>query len=66
MLQITPWERSALELLASGTTASQIGGRLGMSEREVEHRLAQLFAKMGAEGTTEAVAAAARRGLLRN
>jgi DNA-binding NarL/FixJ family response regulator len=66
MLHITPWERSALELLASGITMSQMGGRLGMSEREIEHRLAALFAKMGAESTSEAVAAAARRGLLRN
>jgi DNA-binding NarL/FixJ family response regulator len=66
MLQITPWERSALELLASGTPTSQIGGRLGTNEREVEHRLAELFARMGAQNTTDAVAAAARRGLLRN
>lgn len=66
MLQITPWERSALQLLASGTTLNQIGGRLGMTEREVEHRLAELFAKMGARNTTDAIASAARRGLLRD
>ena len=62
---ITPWERSALELLAAGTTASQMCRRLGASLDEVEERLAMLFAKMGAATQAEAVAAASRRGLLR-
>jgi DNA-binding NarL/FixJ family response regulator len=65
MIRITPWERFALELLAAGSTTSQIGRHLGVSEDEVEVRLSQLFTKMGAASQAEAVAAASRRGLLR-
>jgi DNA-binding NarL/FixJ family response regulator len=65
MIQITPWERSMLELLAIGRTTAQIAGNLGVSEHDVEQRLAVLFAKMGAGSRAEAVAAASRRGLLR-
>jgi DNA-binding NarL/FixJ family response regulator len=65
IVHITPWERSALELLAAGTTVTQIGGRLGASLDEIEERLAVLFAKFGAATRAEAVAAASRRGLLR-
>jgi DNA-binding NarL/FixJ family response regulator len=65
MLQITPWERSMLELLASGTPVSQIASRLEMTEREVELRLTDLFSRMGASSFRDAVAVAARRGLLR-
>ena len=66
MIQITPWERSALELLAAGICPAQIGLRSSLSQSEVERRLAALFAKMGAASQAEAVAAASRRGLLRD
>jgi len=66
MIQITPWERTALELLAAGSTTRQIGRRLGVAEDEAERRLALLFTKMGASSQAEAVAAASRRGLLRD
>jgi DNA-binding NarL/FixJ family response regulator len=65
MIQITPWERTALELLAAGRTPSQIGRHLGTGDDEVELRLSRLFTKMGAATQAEAVAAASRRGLLR-
>jgi DNA-binding NarL/FixJ family response regulator len=65
MLQITPRERALLELLATGTSMSQIACRLEMTEREVELRLTDLFSRMGAANHGDAVAAAARRGLLR-
>jgi DNA-binding NarL/FixJ family response regulator len=65
MLQITPWERALLELLATGTPVGQIAGRLEMPEREVELRLMDLFTRMGASNHIDAVAAAVRRGLLR-
>ena len=66
MIQITPWERTALELLAAGSTTRQIGRHLGVAEDEAERRLALLFTKMGARSQAEAVAAASRRGLLRD
>jgi DNA-binding NarL/FixJ family response regulator len=65
MIQITPWERLVLELLAAGSTASQISRHFGVSEHEVALRLSRLFTKMGATSEAEAVAAASRRGLLR-
>ena len=64
MLQITPWERAALQLLASGAQLSDIARRLHVTEAEAEARLAALIARMGAAGYPDAVAAAARRGLL--
>ena len=64
VLQITPWERATLELLADGKATDEIAGRVGISEREVEAHLNALFARMGATSRTEAVAAAFRRGLL--
>ena len=64
MLHITPWERSALELLANGTNARDMAGRLGIPETEIHPRLSTLFARMGASTPADAVAAALRRGLL--
>jgi two-component system, NarL family, nitrate/nitrite response regulator NarL len=64
VLQITPHEREALQLLANGAGAPGIADRLGVSEHEVEAHLVRLFARMGAATRTEAVAVASRRGLL--
>ena len=64
MLQITPLERVALQLLASGIATHELAGRLGVSAREIETHLNTLFERMGAASRTEAVAAAFRRGLL--
>jgi DNA-binding NarL/FixJ family response regulator len=64
MLQITPWERSALQLMANGAPLSHIARHLDVTESEAEQRLASLVAKMGAAGYPDAVAIAARRGLL--
>lgn len=64
MLHITPWERSALELLASGANARDMAWRLGIPEPEMHLRLNILFARMGASTAADAVAAALRRGLL--
>lgn len=64
VLQITPEERDALLLLASGISTHDLAGRFRVSEREVEAVLATLFARMGAKSRTEAIAAALRRGLL--
>ena len=64
MLQITPRERAALQLLANGTATGEIADRLGISECEVDAHLMTLFARMGAASRTEAIAAGFRRGLL--
>ncbi len=64
MLLITPWERSALALLANGVSLGHIARQLEVSEPEAELRLTALLAKLGAAGYPDAVAAAARRGLL--
>ena len=63
-LRITPWELTALELLANGRPTNEMAGRLGISESEVEAHLKTLFARMGAASRTEAIAAAFHRGLL--
>ncbi len=64
MLSITPWERSALQLLADGRAPHEVALRLSTTEQEVELRLATLFARMGAANQSEAVATAFRRGLV--
>jgi len=64
LLHITPWERTALQLLANGIATREIATRLGTGEAEVESHLMTLFARLGAASRTEAVAAAVRRGLL--
>ena len=64
MLHITPWERGMLEQLARGVATKDIARRWGMDEPDVESRLRMLFARMGVTSASEAVAAAARRGLV--
>ena len=64
LLHITPWERSALQSLATGMTIAQLAIVLGTPEGDIEQRLGSLFTKMGAASPTDAVAAALRRGLI--
>jgi len=64
VLHITPWERGVLEQLASGAAMADIARRLGVNDREIESSLVTLFARMGVASRAEAIAAAARRGLL--
>jgi len=64
VLQITPWERAALQLLAEGTATSALADRFRTSEADLEARLSRLFTRMGVDGRSEAVAAALRRGLV--
>lgn len=66
VLRITPWERSALQMLADGKPPLEVASNLSVNQHEIDVRLAALFARMGASNTTEAVAAAFRRGLLVN
>ena len=64
VLQITPWERHALQLLANGRTPTEAAVDLGITAVALETLLARVFAAMGAANQTEAIAAAHRRGLL--
>jgi DNA-binding CsgD family transcriptional regulator len=64
VLHITPLERSALQMLASGKAAAEIAGGLGLTQHELDLHLTTLFERMGAAGRSEAVNAAIRRGLL--
>jgi DNA-binding NarL/FixJ family response regulator len=63
VLQITPWERDALQLLAAGVADDEIAGVLGIGEGTVNSYLAYLFEKLGVTSRSEAVMAATRRGL---
>jgi len=63
-LRITPRERQALQLLASGQTTTGVAAGLGLDPQEIDALLSALFATMGAASLAEAVQSAHRRGLL--
>jgi DNA-binding CsgD family transcriptional regulator len=63
-LQITPWERQALQLLANGDTMVDVAVGIGISTLETEALLSRLFAALGAATQDEAIAVAHKRGLL--
>jgi len=63
-LQITPRERRALQLLASGCSTTDIAISLGIDAVEIDPLLTRLFVTMGAATCAEAIAAADKRGLL--
>jgi DNA-binding CsgD family transcriptional regulator len=64
VLQITPLERQALQLLANGDAPHDVAAGLGVSVPEGEALLRKLFAAMDAGTPAEAVVSARRRGLL--
>ncbi|HTQ04615.1 MAG TPA: response regulator transcription factor [Polyangiaceae bacterium] len=61
---LTAREREVLELVASGLSNRAIGQALGVSEHTVKFHVRSLLDKLGAETRADAVARAARRGLL--
>ncbi|MCK9520543.1 MAG: response regulator transcription factor [Dehalococcoidia bacterium] len=61
---LTEREREVLELLALGLPNKQIARRLGISEHTAKFHVGAILSKLGAASRTEAVALAARRGLL--
>jgi DNA-binding NarL/FixJ family response regulator len=63
-VELTARERDVLTLLADGLTMRQIARRLGISPRTVETHVAKLYRKLGARARLDAVARAARLGLL--
>ena len=64
VLQITPSERDALQLVAQGALTSQIGAMLGLAPADIDPFLAALFARLGATSRADAMRVASRRGLL--
>ena len=62
--QLTEREREVLELLCGGLRNSEIAERLCRSVRTVDHHVAASFAKLGVNTRAEAVAAAARAGIV--
>jgi DNA-binding CsgD family transcriptional regulator len=64
LLQITPGERQALQLIAQGKAVGEVGQCLGVPPNELGVHLTALFAKLGAGNGAEAIAEAARRGIV--
>ena len=57
-------EREVLELVADGLSNRLIAEQLGISEHTAKFHLRSIMDKLGADTRAEAVARAARRGLL--
>ena len=63
-LELTAREREVLTLLAQGASNKLIGRRLGISVHTVKYHVASILEKLDATGRTDAVAHAARLGLI--
>ncbi len=61
---LTPRERQVLDLLALGESKEAIARRLFLSTNTVRNHIQNILTKLGAHSRLEAVAAAAREGLL--
>lgn len=61
---LSPRERSVLNLVAAGLSNRQIAEAISISERTVKFHVTAIFNKLGADNRAQAVAIAARRGLL--
>jgi DNA-binding CsgD family transcriptional regulator len=64
VLQITPSERYALQLVAKRVPKTQIGAMLGLAPADIDLFLGALFRRLGATSRACAVRVASRRGLL--
>lgn len=58
-------DRCRLELVADGLSNLQISKRLHLSQATVKSHLAHVYAKLGVDFRTAAVAAATERGVIR-
>lgn len=63
-LQLTPREVEVLALLAEGASNKAIARRLGISVHTAKFHVGSLIEKLEAVGRTDAVAHAARRGVI--
>jgi DNA-binding NarL/FixJ family response regulator len=61
---LTPRERTVLQLLAEGLSNKVIAERLAISEHTVKFHVNAILSKLGAQSRTEAVTRAARLGLI--
>jgi DNA-binding NarL/FixJ family response regulator len=61
---LTPREVEVLQLLALGLPNREIADRLGISDRTAKFHVASILGKLGASNRTEALAQAARLGLI--
>ena len=61
---LTRREREVLDLVADGLSNKLIADRLGISEHTAKFHLRSIMDKLGADTRTDAVARAARRGVL--
>ena len=61
---LTPRETEVLQLLAEGLTNRRLGERLGISEHTAKFHVNAILGKLGARTRGEAIAQAARLGLL--
>jgi len=57
-------EREVLRLIAQGRSNKQIGRQLSITERTVKFHVTSIFNKLGTDNRAQAIAVAARRGLL--
>jgi two-component system nitrate/nitrite response regulator NarL len=64
MPSLSERERQALEMIAEGMSAPEIGRRLHLSPATVKSHLQSLYEKLGVSDRAAAVAEAMRRGLL--
>lgn len=62
---LTARERDVIALLAEGLSNKEIGVRLGISPDTAKFHVGRLIDKLDATGRTDAVAHAARRGIIR-
>ena len=61
---LTPREQEVLQLLAQGLSNKVIAARLGISDHTVKFHVNAILGKLGAQSRTEAIAQAARLGLV--
>jgi len=61
---LTQRELQVLALISGGLTTAQIATRLGISPKTVENRRQSLFAKLGVQNQSHAIAVAIRTGVL--
>lgn len=62
--QLSPRQHEVVGLMAAGMTNREIGAELGVTERTVKAYAGELYEKLGVRNRAEAVATAARLGLL--
>jgi DNA-binding NarL/FixJ family response regulator len=64
LLQITPVERAALQLLAEGRNHAEIATRLETSTGEIKATLSALFSRLAVRTPADAIKAGLKRRLL--